>query len=57
MKDIRLPTMLLERLKKEFDENFEVSKRTSSTNSAGDSQEQQPGQQKTLMKSLFGGSK
>jgi hypothetical protein len=27
--------MLLERLKKEFDENYEVSKRTSSTNSSG----------------------
>ena len=27
--------MLLERLKKEFDENFEVSKRTSSVNSHG----------------------
>lgn len=27
-KDIKLPLMLLERLKKEFDENFEVSKRS-----------------------------
>ena len=27
MKEIKLPAMLLERLKKEFDENFEVSKR------------------------------
>jgi hypothetical protein len=35
LRDIKLPTMLLERLKKEFDENFEVSKRTSSVNSHG----------------------
>ena len=27
IKNVRLPRMLLERLKKEFDENFEVSKR------------------------------
>ncbi len=30
IRGIKLPSMLLERLKKEFDENFEVSKRTSS---------------------------
>lgn len=34
-KEIKLPTMLLERLKKEFDENYEVSKRTSSQASEG----------------------
>ena len=39
LKEIKLPTMLLERLKKEFDQNFEVSKRTSSTNSAGSDHE------------------
>ena len=34
IKGIKLPTMLLERLKKEFDENFEVSsRRTGSTSS------------------------
>ena len=31
VKAIKLPTMLLERLKKEFDENYEVSKRSGST--------------------------
>jgi hypothetical protein len=31
--------MLLERLKKEFDENFELSKRTSSTSSGGSDHE------------------
>ena len=42
LKDIKLPTMLLERLKKEFDENFKISKRTSSTNSSGGESEGQP---------------
>lgn len=44
--EIRLPTMLIERLKQEFDKNYEVSKRT---NSVSEQKEKQP-----LFKSLFG---
>ena len=32
-KGVKIPTMLLERLKKEFDENYEVSKRSGSISS------------------------
>ena len=34
MKEVKLPAMLLERLKKEFDENFEVSKRSNANEGA-----------------------
>jgi len=64
-KGVKIPTMLLERLKREFDENYEVSKRSGSvsgTNSVSSGGEEKPQTASTPkasggFRSLFSSSK
>lgn len=53
-KEVKLPTMLLERFKKEFDDNFETSKRTSSAgNQSFEENPQNPVSKQSSFRAFF----